>query len=181
MTIQKLSVRLLSAGAILLAAACQTAEPICSISLRPSLATAMRVAEDKLSSGCEYSFDDYFSQLLEIAAKNPDAENRRLFSDFLVRVSDEGIVSKRQARSRYNRYFNIKFVSLAGDYNTCSQTCPVQDKVLADMQVELLDKELGLVQASEDSASYYRADHLLKQAQLVLEATCKACDAGETR
>ena len=45
------------------------------------------------------------------------------------------------------------------------------------MQSELLDKELGLVQASQDSASYYRADHLLKEVQLVLEATCRACES----
>ena len=34
------------------------------------------------------------------------------------------------------------------------------------------------VLASADNASYYRADHLLKEAQLVLEATCRACEAG---
>ena len=120
----------------------------------------------------------YFAQLLDIAADNPSPDNKRQFSDFLVRVSDQGVISKRQAKATYNRYFNIKFVSLTGEYNTCSQTCPVRKNVLAEMQGELLDKELGLVRASEDSASYYRADHLLKEAQLVLEATCRACEAG---
>ena len=89
--------------------------------------------------------------------------------------------SRRQAQGLYNRYFNIKFVSLAGDYNTCSQTCPVRTQVLGDMRGELLDKELGLMKISGDSAGYYRADHLLKESQLVLEATCRACDAGSTR
>lgn len=150
----------------------------CGVTLRPSLSNAIRVAEEKLDSGCEYSFDDYFTQLLDIAAANPSKDNKRAFSDFLVRASDRGTISKRQARERYNRYFNVKFVSLTGEYNTCSQTCPARRKVLADMQAELADKELGLVQASEDSASYYRADMLLKEAQLVLEATCRACEAG---
>ncbi len=137
----------------------------------------MRMAESKLSTGCEYSLDNYLDQLLDIAANNPDSDNRRQFSDFLVRISDQGVISKRQAKSTYNRYFNVKFVSLTGEYNTCSQTCPVKSRVLADMQSELLDKELGLVQASQDSASYYRADHLLKEVQLVLEATCRACES----
>lgn len=165
---------------LVLLSACESAPVVgyCSVTLKPGLASAMRLAEDKLGSGCEYSFDDYYTQLLNIAAENPDAGNKQLFSNFLVGMSDRGIISKRQARNTYNRYFNIKFVSLMGDYNTCSQTCPSRNKVMADMQRELRDKELGLMKASEDSASYHRADHLLKEAQLVLEATCRACELG---
>jgi hypothetical protein len=47
------------------------------------------------------------------------------------------------------------------------------------MQAELHDKELGLMRASNDAASFYRADTLLKEADLVLEATCRACSAGK--
>lgn len=171
---------LIVAATLLLLAACATTQTAdyCSVSLKPSLASALHVAENKLSTGCEYSFDNYFEQLLSVATENPNPDNKRLFSDFLVSISDQGIISKRQARVTYNRYFNIKFVSLTGEYNTCSQTCPVRDKVLANMYGELLDKELGLVKASEDSASYYRSDRLLKEAELVLEATCRACEAG---
>lgn len=180
MSLIKSGTALIAATTLLLLAACTTTQTAdyCSASLKPSLASAMRVAGDKLSNGCEYSFDNYFEQLLSVATENPNPDNKRLFSDFLVRISDQGIISKRQARATYNRYFNVKFVSLTGEYNTCSQTCPVRDKVLANMHRELLDKELGLVKASEDSASYYRSDHLLKEVQLVLEATCRACEAG---
>ena len=52
---------------------------------------------------------------------------------------------------------------------------------LANMKEELRDKQVGLLKASEDKSSYYRADHLLKETQLVLEATCRACAAGEQR
>jgi hypothetical protein len=165
---------------VLLLTGCATTQTAdnCAIKLRPDLSSAIQTAETRLSSGCEYSFDNYFDQLLAIATENPASENKRLFSDFLVSTSSQGIISKRQARNTYNRFFNVKFVSLTGEYNTCSQTCPVRDKVLADMQSELSDKELGLVRASEDNASYYRSDHLLKEAQIVLEATCRACEAG---
>ncbi len=164
----------------LILASCTTTQTVdaCSVSLSSNVAAAMRQVEEKLSDGCVYSFDHYVAQLLDTAAENPDSDNKRLFSDFLVRVSDQGLISKRQASSIYNRYFNVKFVALTGEYNNCSQTCPVRRKVLADMQTELLDKELGLVRASQDNASYYRADHLLKETQLVLEATCRACEAG---
>ena len=88
------------------------------------------------------------------------------------------MISQRQAKELYNRYFNVKFVSLTGDYNTCAQTCPVRAEVMNNMQNELRDKQVGLLNASADKTSYYRADHLLKEAQLVLEATCRACSAG---
>lgn len=166
---------------LLMVSACETTTPVadCSLSMRGGLESGIAKVEDKLASGCEYHFDTYFAQLLDTAAENPGAKNKRLFSDFLVRASDTGTISKRQAMELYNRYFNVKFVSLAGDYNTCSQTCPARARVLADMQNELLDKELGLVRASQDNTSYYRADLLLKEAQLVLEATCRACSAGQ--
>jgi hypothetical protein len=160
MYLRNVSIFVVAIVASLTLVSCVTTDTVdvCSIPLKPGLSNAIREAEDKLTKGCEYSFDNYFVQLLNIAAENPDADNKRQFSDFLVRANDSGIISKRQAKSIYNRYFNIKFVSLTGEYNTCSQTCPVR--------------------ASADNASYYRADHLLKEAQLVLEATCRACEAG---
>lgn len=150
----------------------------CSIRLQGDLSSAMSLAEDRVRHGCEYQFDGYFQRLLAIATENPDRDNPMLFSDHLMRVQDAGVISRRQAKALYNRYFNVKFVSLQGDYNTCSQTCPIRDQVMSDMRAELHDKELGLMRASSDQASFYRADNLLKEADLVLEATCKACSNG---
>jgi hypothetical protein len=167
---------------VAVAAACTTAEPdYCSVNLRTDLDAAMRTVETKLGSGCEYQFDSYFHSLLAIAEANPHKDNRKLFSDHLMRVHDMGVISRRQAEGLYNRYFNVKFVSLQGDYNTCSQTCPIRKQVMSDMQAELHDKELGLLRASNDAPSFYRADTLLKETDLVLEATCRACLAGESR
>jgi hypothetical protein len=167
----------LSAAALL--SACTTAQPDhCSVSLRDNLQASMSTVEARLASGCEYSFNSYFNSLLSIAEENPSKDNKMLFSDHLMRVNEMGVISRRQAEGLYNRYFNVKFVSLQGDYNTCSQTCPVRAQVMSDMQAELHDKELGLMRASADSASFYRADTLLKETDLVLEATCRACSAG---
>ena len=150
----------------------------CSAPLPGNLDAAMREASARLAADCSYHFDGYFQNLLAIAESNPDPANPRRFSDFLMNTNASGIISRRQAESLYNRYFNVKFVSLQGDYNTCSQTCPVRGEVLSEMRAELHDKEMGLLRASEDSASFYRADGLLKETELVLEATCRACEAG---
>jgi hypothetical protein len=174
---RKIIVVCLTALAVAACASQQTAD-YCGARLDGNLNAAIREATDRLNQGCEYQFDGYFEQLLAIAEANPDRRNPMHFSDFLLQVNDMGVISRRQAQSLYNRYFGIKFVSLQGDYNTCSQTCPQRAQVLSDMQAELHDKELGLLRASSDQQSFYRADNLLKETELVLEATCSACAAG---
>ena len=62
----------------------------CYANLRAPLEGAAAEAEAKLAAGCAYHFDDYYSQLLAIGADRPDQDNRRIFSDHLVRVSDQG-------------------------------------------------------------------------------------------
>ena len=47
-----------------------------------------------------------------------------------------------------------------------------------DMERELSDKERGLLQASLDQDGYHRAARLLKETELGLEATGRACEAG---
>ena len=142
-----------------------------------SLDAHLKTTRHALSNGCEHRFDDYFAQLLRIAEGDPGNDNKRHFSEFLVWSTAEGIVSKRQATTLYNRYFNAKFVSLMGDYNNCSHTCPNRHTVIAEMEQELADKERGLLKISADSAAYYQAVHLFKETELVLEATCTACIA----
>lgn len=168
---------------ILFVAGCTTTQTAdqCGVHLKAPLRTAMAVVEDRLASGCGAYYQGYVADLIDIAKDNPSADNKKAFSDFLVSLSDQGIISKRQAKELYNRYFNVKFVSLDGEYSTCSQVCPVRDKVLLDMRQELLDKEVGLLQASNDSAGYYRADLLLKESEIVLEATCRACTGGSAQ
>ena len=72
----------------------------------------------------------------------------------------------------------MKYVSLISDYSVCAQTCPRQQDVMRDMSRELHDKEQGLLKVSADRLEYYRANRLYQEAELVLEATCLACDSG---
>ena len=152
--------------------------PACSGPQSKNLDTAFDQAKSSLAGGCAAQFDRYYEDLLVIAEGDPKPENKRRFSEFLVWSADEGILSQRQAREYYNRYFNVKFMSLAGDYNNCSHTCPRRDRVMLDMERELIDKERGLLKVSVDNAGYYRADELYREVELVLEATCTACSAG---
>ncbi len=147
----------------------------CTVPAGPDLESAVATARTDLSGVCSYRFDDYFEQLLEIAEGDPGPENRQLFSDFLVWSHQQGLLSKSQARDRYNRYFNLKFVSMKGDYNNCSSTCPARRQVIGNMEQELVDKEQGLLKISRDRLAWQRADRLFRETELVLEATCNAC------
>lgn len=163
---------------LLVLSACASTEPSCSSPQTRNLDSAIDDVQTALSNGCEAHFDRFFDDLLSTAEGDPKAENKRAFSEFLVWSSDQGLLSTRQAQDYYNRYFNIKFMSMRGDYNNCSHTCPSKQKVLFDMERELSDKERGLLKISRDADGYYRADKLYQEVELVLEATCTACSAG---
>jgi len=147
----------------------------CSLPEGPDLERAIAAARFDLETGCEQQFDQYFQRLLNIAEGDPKKDNKATFSEFLLWANEEGLLSKRQARETYTRYFGVKYVSLISDYSVCAQTCPRQQEVMREMNRELLDKERGLLKVSADQREYYRANRLFQEAELVLEATCEAC------
>ena len=159
-------------------ASCAATPPPCNGPQTRNLKHAFDDVKINLRGGCAAHFDRYYDDLLSIAEGDPKPENKRIFSEFLVWSGDEGLLSQRQARDYYNRYFNVKFTSMQGDYNNCSHTCPRLDRVMLDMERELSDKERGLLKVSLDSAGYYRSDELYQEIELVLEATCTACNAA---
>ena len=167
-------------GALLvsLLTACNSNPPkatACSLPEGPDLDQAIAAARFDLETGCEHQFDQYFQRLLTIAEGDPKKDNKATFSEFLVWANEEGLLSKRQARETYTRYFGVKYVSLISDYSVCDQTCPRQDDVMREMNRELMDKEQGLLKVSADRREYYRANRLFQETELVLEATCEAC------
>jgi hypothetical protein len=151
----------------------------CSLPEGTDLNSAIAKARFDLETGCEAQFDAYFQRLLTIAEGDPKKDNKAAFSEFLVWANEEGLLSKRQARETYTRYFGVKYVSLISDYSVCAQTCPRQQEVMQQMNRELQDKEQGLLKVSADRREYYRANRLYQEAELVLEATCEACGPDE--
>lgn len=172
------TVNLLVAFTAFALASCASSPPPCEGPQTRNLSAAVDHVKGALGNGCAAHFDRFYDDLLRTAEGDPKPENKRVFSEFLVWSADEGILSQRQAREYYNRFFNVKFMTLQGDYNNCSHTCPRRDRVLLDMERELGDKERGLLKVSLDNDGYYRADELFKEVELVLEATCTACAAG---
>jgi len=170
---------LLVALSALMLASCATSPPPCDNPQTRNLSAAVDHVKDSLSSGCAAHFDRYYDDLLRTAEGDPKPGNKRVFSEFLVWSADEGLLSQRQAKDHYNRYFNVKFMTLQSDYNNCSHTCPRRDRIMLDMERELSDKERGLLKVSLDNDGYYRADELFQEVELVLEATCTACSAGQ--
>ncbi len=174
-----LTLAILIVGAFTLSS-CATPPPPCGGPTTNNLNDAVIQVKNSLEyGGCEAHFDRFYDDLLRIAEGDPGPENKRLFSEFLVWTADEGLLSQRQAKDYYNRYFNVKFMTLQGDYNNCSHTCPARSRIMRDMERELSDKERGLLRVSLDNEGYYRADELYQEVDLVLEATCTACAAGQ--
>jgi hypothetical protein len=165
-----------------LLAACNANPPRASACTLPeghNLERAISAARFDLTTGCEQQFDEYFQRLLVIAEGDPKKDNKVAFSDFLIWANEEGLLSKRQARELYTRYFGVKYVSLISDYSVCAQTCPRQQEVMREMNRELVDKEQGLLKVSADQREYYRANRLFQETELVLDATCEACGPVE--
>jgi hypothetical protein len=161
---------------------CNTNPPrasVCSPPQGPNLERAISAARSDLTTGCEQQFDQYFQRLLNIAEGDPKKDNKVAFSDFLIWANEEGLLSKRQARELYTRYFGVKYVSLISDYSVCAQTCPRRQDVMREMNRELVDKEQGLLKVSADQREYYRANRLFQETELVLDATCEACGPVE--
>ena len=161
-----------------LLAACNANPPrasACSLPEGHNLERAISAARFDLTTGCEQQFDEYFQRLLVIAEGDPKKDNKVAFSDFLIWANEEGLLSKRQARELYTRYFGVKYVTLISDYSVCAQTCPRQQEVMREMNRELVDKEQGLLKVSADQREYYRANRLFQETELVLDATCEAC------
>ena len=137
-----------------------------------------RAQEDLADTDAHPAFGMYFQRLLEIAQGNPDPENKRIFSQFLVWANQEGILTRRQSQDYYNRYFNITFMSLPDDYSV-SASCPDKADMISAMGLELAQKEEGLVKACKDKESYYLAYEHYKALITVLDATCLACARGK--
>ena len=176
--IQRGALALLAVFSMSFLASCASTAPTCNSPQSRNLSAAINSVQNSLTNGCQAHFDRYYDELLAVAEGDPGPENKRAFSEFLVWSSEQGLLSTRQAEDYYNRYFNVKFMSMRGDYNNCSHTCPNKTKVLIDMERELSDKERGLLKVSRDADGYYRADKLYQEVELVLEATCMACTAS---
>ena len=152
-------------------------KPACTLPSGVDLEEALAHSREDLDRlECEQMFDSYYERLIDVAKRDPDIENRRRFSDFLMWANDEGISDKIQARNYYNRYFNTTFMSLQDDFNVCSSCSEDAKRDLElELQKELGQKEVGLLRACRDKQAYYAAADQYNSILLLLDATCTAC------
>ena len=152
-------------------------KPSCTLPSGVSLAEALEHSRNDLGHlECESMFDGYFERLIDVAKRDPDAANKRRFSEFLEWAHGQGIIDKIQARSYYNRYFNTTFMSLPDDFNVCSSCTPELKKdIEKQMEDELRQKEEGLLKACRDKNAYYAASDQYNSILLLLDATCMSC------
>jgi len=152
-------------------------KPGCTLPAGVNLEEALAHSREDLGRlACETQFDGYYMNLIEVAQRDPDAQNKRRFSDFLEWANAAGIIDKIQARNYYNRYFNITFMSLPDYYNVCSSCSEKVLKALEfQLEEELGQKEKGLLKACRDKEAYYRAADQYNSLMLLLDATCTAC------
>jgi hypothetical protein len=137
----------------------------------------VRAQQDLADPEAHPAFERYFNHLLEIASGDPDPENKRTFSQFLIWANHEGILTRRQSQDYYNRYFNTTFMSLPDEYSVAS-SCPDKAEIVSAMTAELRQKEAGLVRACQDKEAFYLAHEQYTTLLVVLEATCLACAGG---
>lgn len=166
------------------AAGCVTEKPVsparvdnCPLPSGNLIDRAFETAKSTLSNtDCRYRFDEVIASLLNVCKGSPEMKNKELFSNFLEWTEKEGIISSIQAKQYYTRYFSQRFVSLPGDYQTCSY-CSHFKTILGQCKNELRDKELGLLKVCGDKATYANAYSDLQKIELIFEATCSACEA----
>lgn len=151
----------------------------CTMPASNRISAAIHEAQSTLANrSCVTHFEGIFERLIYIAQNDPAPENRREFSDFLNWCRDQNIINTRQAMDLYTRYFSHKFVSLPRDYQTCSY-CRDISKITREMKAELASKETGLMKICGERDQYARTAAEYEDLVTILEATCKACQAGE--
>jgi len=123
---------------------------------------------------CRYQFDAVFHSLLSICEGDPDMGHKEKFSNLLMWAKGQGIISKKQAAELYTTYFSARFVSLPGDYQTCSH-CPRLKTIMSRCRDELKKKARGLIKVCSDKETYGKASQDLQYIEVILEATCSAC------
>lgn len=163
--------------------ACQTTRPdrySCALPSGFNVDKAFAHANSDLTHvQCHYQFDQYVDKLLEIAASDPNKDNKKHFSNFFAQARDNGVISQLQAEQYYRRYFTADFVSLGTMHNNCSTTCRDQEETIKQLRKELRDKHRGLMTVIIDKTAYAQADREFNHLLTLIDGTCLACREAE--
>ena len=125
---------------------------------------------------CHYQFDAHEQALMSLAKGDPGQQNRQYFYNFYTEAAGNGIISKRQAREHYSRYFTTGFAASLPDSHSNCATGDRMDNILADLKQEAHMKKEGLLEVLDDRNSWFTAKSHHDNLVLILETTHLACD-----
>lgn len=147
----------------------------CDVITTMQIDDAFQQAKENMSrSECTPFYSANFAALREIAKGNAHVENRSKFAAWLKYVSDRGVISVRQAKDGYNRYFNETFVSLPSQGHICGHMNK-RNPVKA-MSHELSQKSEGYNDILGDSEGYNRVHAQYNDMRFMLESVKTACN-----
>ena len=148
----------------------------CQLSYDTRLEPMLDQVKQRLShKRCKSQYFDYFEQLLQTAAGQPDATNRSTFRSFLGWSVERSLLTEAQGKNLYNRYFNTTFVSVNQRRAICTLGHHGIESMFNEMQQELADKKRGLYAILNDKDAYFDASRQLISSRLVIGAAAIAC------
>jgi hypothetical protein len=176
----KLLVKVLVLGCAMLLSACgstPTKSISCHSPTSKRLNDAVLQSQNTLSqSACAGYVDSHFDALLTIAEGAPGQTNNATLRDYLQWLVDQGLMYEKEAKTRYNSYFNPRYVSLPETQSVCNTERSLDDLVL-NMDRETKKKERGLQRVLGDNAAYFRAIRNRDNTLLLMSAAIQACGA----
>lgn len=151
----------------------------CQTPSSKSLQIAIAAAQSELSHReCHYQFDAMHHTLLQIAQGDPSPKNGKKFLDFYKWNVSQGILSSKQGKDYYNRYFKPTFGNvLSNDRNVCSLG-KNKDALIKSLGRELVDKKTGLQVIMQDRNAYFEALRIHNDLIFLIETTLMACDGA---
>lgn len=150
--------------------------PSCSMPTSKSLKGAMAEARETLSKPkCRYKFEELFTALLAAGQGNPQRDNCKRFETFLAwSIDGPAVISEREARVLWMRYFDSRFSFPQPHYSICS-VCDKRDEIMMQVERELADKRLGLIEICDHERKFKTAHANWVTLKIFLKAACEAC------
>ncbi len=151
----------------------------CAVPDHKQLSVALQGAQATLSErSCHYAFERIHQSLLDIGRQDPGKANKERFLNFYQWSVDQGILSSRQGKEYYNRYFTSGYGHmLPNDRNLCS-LAGGQEQLIKRLDDELVLKKTGLQDILQDRDAYFDAQRTHNDLVFLLETTLLSCGKG---
>lgn len=146
-----------------------------SLDARQLSQAVSQVKQSLSNASCHSQHGRYFSELLVIAKQdNPGPHNEAVFADFITWSEQQGILSTRQSRQLYVSYFRPTFASTPTQYSVCSSVTSGA-ALTGNMQLELQQKQEGLMEVLSDQAGYAGAQRVMRDMSTTYDALSDLC------